>query len=52
MRQENQQKRREQIETAAYELLRGKSHISTLMLAIARHAGASNETLYRWYGNK
>lgn len=52
MRQENQQKRRDQIETAAYELLAEKGYKSTSMLAIARRAGASNETLYRWYGNK
>ncbi len=52
MRQENQQKRRDQIETAAYELLSEKGYKSTSMLAIARRAGASNETLYRWYGNK
>ncbi len=52
MRQENQQKRREQIEAAAYELLREKGYKSTSMLAVARRAGASNETLYRWYGNK
>ena len=52
MRQENQQKRRDQIETAAYELLAEKGYKSTSMLAIAQRAGASNETLYRWYGNK
>ena len=52
MRQENQQKRRDQIETAAYELLAERGYKSTSMLAIARRAGASNETLYRWYGSK
>jgi AcrR family transcriptional regulator len=52
MRQENQQKRRQQIEAAAYTLLQEKGYKSTSMLAVAKRAGASNETLYKWYGNK
>lgn len=52
MRRENQQQRRQQIEAAAYALLQEKGYKSTSMLAVAKRAGASNETLYRWYGNK
>lgn len=52
MRKENQQHRRQQIEAAAYALLAEKGYKSTSMLAVAKKAGASNETLYKWYGNK
>ena len=52
MKSENQQKRKQQIEAAAYDLLRQKGYKATSMLAIAKHASASNETLYKWYGNK
>lgn len=52
MREENQQKRREQIEQAAYELFEEKGYASTSMLSVAKRAKASNETLYRWYGDK
>lgn len=52
MRRENQQQRRQQIEAAAYALLQERGYKSTSMLAVAKQAGASNETLYRWYGNK
>lgn len=52
MRKEHQQNRRQQIEAAAYTLLQEKGYKSTSMLAVAKRAGASNETLYRWYGNK
>lgn len=52
MRKENQENRRQQIEAAAYALLQEKGYKSTSMLAVAKRAGASNETLYRWYGNK
>jgi AcrR family transcriptional regulator len=45
-------KRQEEIENAAYELLRDKGYKASSMLAIAKYAGASNETLYKWYGNK
>lgn len=44
--------RRQAIETAAYEVLSEKGYKATSMLAIAKRASASNETLYRWYGNK
>ncbi len=52
MKRENQEKRRQEIEEAAYALLAEKGYKSTSMLAIAKRANASNETLYRWYGNK
>ncbi len=52
MRQENQQKRRAQIEQAAYELFEQKGFAGTSMLSVAKRAKASNETLYRWYGDK
>lgn len=44
--------RKQQIEAAAYELLVEKGYKSTSMLAIAKRASASNETLYKWYGTK
>lgn len=52
MKTENQSKRRAQIEQAAYELLSEKGYKGSSMLAIAKRAGASNETLYKWYGSK
>jgi AcrR family transcriptional regulator len=52
MREENRNERREAIEAAAYELLAEKGYLGTSMLAVARKAKASNETLYRWYGDK
>lgn len=44
--------RRAAIEAAAYELLAERGFAGTSMLAIARKARASNETLYAWYGDK
>lgn len=44
--------RRSQIEAAAYEVLLEKGYKSASMLAVARRAKASNETMYRWYGDK
>ncbi len=44
--------RRVQIETAAYGLLALKGYKATSMLEVAKRAKASNETLYKWYGNK
>lgn len=52
MRDENRTKRQAQIETAAYALLEEKGYAGASMLAIARRAKASNETLYNWYGDK
>lgn len=44
--------RRREIEAAAFALLAEKGYRSTSMLEIAKRAGASNQTLYAWYGNK
>ncbi len=49
---DQQAERQKQIEAAAYELLAEKGYRATSMLAIAKKANASNETLYKWYGNK
>lgn len=47
-----QMARRERIEAAAYAVLRESGYKGTSLLAVARRASASNETLYNWYGNK
>lgn len=52
MQTENRLNRQAQIETAAYALLREKGYAGASMLSIAKRAKASNETLYRWYGDK
>lgn len=52
LKAERQEERRRQIELAAYEVLAESGYKAASMLAIAKRAGASNETLYRWYGNK
>ena len=52
MQKKNQQKRREEIEQTAYDLLDEFGYEGISMLKIARAAKASNETLYRWYGDK
>jgi AcrR family transcriptional regulator len=52
MRDENRQRRQVQIEQAAYEILEEKGYAGTSMQGIARKARASNETLYKWYGDK
>ena len=52
MRDENRSIRQDQIERAAYAVLEDKGYAGTSMLAIARAAKASNETLYNWYGDK
>ena len=52
MRDENKASRQEKIEEAAYAVLEAKGYAGTSMLAIARAARASNETLYNWYGDK
>lgn len=52
MREENKTKRQMQIERAAYAVLRDKGYAGTSMLNVAKHAKASNETLYNWYGDK
>jgi AcrR family transcriptional regulator len=48
----NQDKRKAQIEAAAYKILNKKGFKGASMLAIAKEAKASNETLYKWYGDK
>lgn len=52
MQIENKLNRQAQIETIAYALLREKGYAGTSMLSIAKRVKASNETLYRWYGDK
>lgn len=52
MKKETRQSRRAEIERAAYEVLHAKGYGGTSMLAVAKAAKASNETLYRWYGDK
>ena len=52
MRDEKRAARAEEIETAAYGVLEAKGYDGLTMLAVARAAKASNEMLYRWYGDK
>ena len=52
MRPEARRQREEQIEAAAYNLLDERGYAGLSMLGIAKAANASNETLYRWYGDK
>lgn len=52
MKTEKRMARRQEIEAAAIELIVEKGYAGASMLAVARRAGASNETLYRWYGDK
>lgn len=52
MREQKRANRRAEIEAAAYKLLQKNGYDGTSMLAIAKAAKASNETLYRWYGDK
>lgn len=52
MTPEEKDGREGQIAEAAYALLREKGYGGMSMLAVAKRAKASNETLYRWYGDK
>ena len=52
MRADTRARRQAQIEEVAYRLLQIRGYAATSMLAVAREAHASNETLYRWYGDK
>lgn len=52
LREEKRSLRQQQIEAAAYEVLEAKGYGGTSMQGIAKHARASNETLYNWYGDK
>ena len=52
MLKKQKQERLQRIYQAAYELIKTRGYASTSMLMIAKRAKASNETLYRWFGNK
>lgn len=52
MRDESKAERQQEIEAVAYRLIRDRGYGGVSMLAIAKEAKASNETLYRWYGSK
>ncbi len=52
MRDGKKQERHQAITEAAYALLAEKGYSGTSMLNVAKAAKASNETLYRWYGDK
>ena len=52
MKAEAKRKRENEIETAAYRVLSERGYSGTSMLEVAKEAKASNETLYRWYGDK
>lgn len=52
MRSETHLSRQRAIEAAAFTVLHDKGYAGTSMLAVAKAAQASNETLYRWYGDK
>ncbi len=52
MRQDAKAERQAEIEETAFRLLLEKGYGPTSMLAVAKAAKASNETLYHWYGDK
>ncbi|MBV7380457.1 TetR/AcrR family transcriptional regulator [Maritimibacter dapengensis] len=52
MREDKRAMKREMIATAAYALIEERGYAGTSMLAVAKAAKASNETLYNWYGDK
>lgn len=52
MKTDAKRRRHDQIAQAAYALLDQNGFAGTSMLAIAKGAHASNETLYNWYGDK
>jgi len=52
MREEKRQCRMREIEAVAYAMFAEGGFEGTSMLAVAKRAKASNETLYRWYGDK
>ena len=52
MREEKRRTRQREIEDAAYSLIGEMGYDGMSMLAVARAARASNETLYNWYGDK
>ena len=52
MRDDARLARQLEIEESAYALLEENGYAGMSMLAVAQRARASNETLYRWYGDK
>ena len=52
MRADRKDKRRTEIESVALDVMRQRGYEGASMLNIAKAAKASNETLYRWYGDK
>jgi len=52
MRVDRKDKRRTEIESVALDVMRQRGYEGASMLNIAKAAKASNETLYRWYGDK
>ena len=52
MREEARAKKIRVIEEAAYRLLHARGYEATSMLTIAKASQSSNETLYRWFGDK
>jgi AcrR family transcriptional regulator len=52
MERRDRDARAREIEVAAYILLEEQAFARVGMQAIARAARASNQTLYRWYGDK
>lgn len=52
MREAKRTQRAREIEEAAYGVLERDGYDGLTMLAVARAAKASNETLYRWYGDR
>lgn len=52
MQDDRKDKRRAEIEAVAYRLMAERGYAGMSMLMLAKAVGASNETLYRWYGDK
>ncbi len=52
MKADKRAARMREIEAVAYGLIAEQGFEGTSMLAVAKAAKASNETLYRWYGDK
>ena len=52
MRDSERERRSEEILDAAFAVLQEKGYRGATMLAVARRAGASKETLYAWFGDK
>lgn len=52
MKADKRATRMREIEAVAYGVIAAQGFEGTSMLAVAKAANASNETLYRWYGDK